>query len=758
MLLKSVTWDLRDSTGYHADVITNKLEKTASFQGKYSDEIVKAVERLVKKPGHTYLLINAMGAGEFYGPNKNNDYFPEKVLRDYHKTFEALAYAYKHHVNKDPQRSYGKVVYSFYNDKMHRVELIVEINNEKAHDIIDRISKNDHVAVSMGCKVPYDECSECGNRAKTREEYCAHLKRGTAGIVQANGRRPYAINWQPKFFDISFVTIPADPTASVMAKLASMHMPSKSSLDDMDEILKAAKVKHADLAKVIDGEIVAASEDPQGLIPFIQDDMPLDEIKALVAKHRLNEILSTLLAMRIMPKRRDFQRLVLHATGHEQLSDELDECGELFPVDPSVNPIVPADVDINYMNERLAQSLAHWIPQRSLTKPLIIIRMAEKLAEMPGAPGGGYVNGNAVPMQRNRYRKPRYIVTVDDEGNKIFKKLAEHTKLAKDPDPASYKGQKGDVIAKDLVQTHGMTAETIHPWMYKNNLWDKDASNYYVSQGWSTPLSNPDAIKNAPTEYDKAVSAYNQKHLTSADALKTLLTQYSLWNTELGKEYHSYLNPVAQNAKTPYGLKGYRAFKQTSLSPQKKEMLKARISEALMSEEGPERRGLPTALEEDGLAIPKANRALSKLGEEQQQSPQRPGTKSSKNPFFAITGLGALYIGFQRLMNMGVSKDLPKMERTFIRNPWMLPLLAGAVGIGTELAQDTLIKQSAYVNPQKYQLSGLKSILAAAVPSYARDQGAARRTNWATPRVRKEASIFNYTSRIRRYTWWTTST
>ena len=388
-MLKLVSWDLKDESGYHVEVLNGPnatFEKqAAAFEGEYSEDIISAIDKIEKKSGHTYLLINAMGAGEFYGSNKNNDYFPEKVLREYHKTFEALAHVYKHHVNKDPRRSYGKVIYSFYNERMHRVELIVEVVNSKAQDILDRIAAGENVAVSMGCKVPWDECSECGNRAKTRREYCAHLRRGSAGRVTPDGRKPYAINWQPKFFDISFVTIPADPTASVLSKVASKNSitaDSVNSEEEMDNLLKISGLKKADIIKRIDGRVEAAASDPKALIPFIQDDMPKDELRAMTDKYSLRDILSTLLSMNIMPKKTDFQRMVLYSSGKHDLADRLDRCGQEFPVDEGVTPIIPADVDPSFMRPSLAREYSHWIPERSLTKPLVIIRVMKKMAEL----------------------------------------------------------------------------------------------------------------------------------------------------------------------------------------------------------------------------------------------------------------------------------------------------------------------------------------------------------------------------------------
>lgn len=106
------------------------------------------------------------------------------------------------------------------------------------------------------CKVPYDLCSICTDWKKyrhaqttfnpnihesvgkavlmfhqrdpirgisvTRNDYCEHLKTMLNKIL-SDGRKVYAINDYPRFFDISFVFIGADKTAKVMAKLAMAH-------------------------------------------------------------------------------------------------------------------------------------------------------------------------------------------------------------------------------------------------------------------------------------------------------------------------------------------------------------------------------------------------------------------------------------------------------------------------------------------------------------------------------------------------------
>jgi hypothetical protein len=248
------------------------MEKAAAFFSMNKSaapmlpQVQSYLEKLQPSPTKIYVLVNALGAGEYWGSNINGDWFPEASLIHEgpvygYETFYQ-AYPYKHHVNKDPSKSFGKVVLSCWNDAMKRVELIVEIDREKARqfgaeDVCDRLDKGMFPDVSMGCKVPYDLCSKCLDWEKyrkaqstfdpsrhrtvgaavlefhkrnpirglsvTRNDYCVHLKTMLNKILE-DGTKIYAINDYPRFFDISFVFIGADKTAKVMAKLAFADM------------------------------------------------------------------------------------------------------------------------------------------------------------------------------------------------------------------------------------------------------------------------------------------------------------------------------------------------------------------------------------------------------------------------------------------------------------------------------------------------------------------------------------------------------
>jgi hypothetical protein len=247
----------------------NALCKTAA-EKEYSPEIMAHVRALKPKPGCTYPLISALGAGEFWGSNSNADYFAEDQLCpadgaiDFgFKTFERFARPYKHHINKPDSPAYGQVLNSVYNPRMHRVELLVCLENELAPDLADQIEAGEDVPVSMGCKVPYDVCSICGKKAKSTANYCDHMQLAPNQILD-DGRRVFVFNIKPRFFDISFVFVGADRTARVMAKVANRTLfqvpfPAELWAHKMGYHLKGADIdKGADIIKQVPGQATDA--------------------------------------------------------------------------------------------------------------------------------------------------------------------------------------------------------------------------------------------------------------------------------------------------------------------------------------------------------------------------------------------------------------------------------------------------------------------------------------------------------------------
>jgi hypothetical protein len=314
-------YKLVDTTSFYKEdepvarvVVPGHFESGLTKQAAHSAIENYVNSMLEPKGGKSYLHINAMGAGEYYGSNKNGDYFPEEQLIRFHKSFEEFGYVYRHHVNKDPAKSMGKVIFAVYNHDMHRVELIAEIDNKLGEDILSRIEAGDFPFTSMACKTPFDVCSLCGNRAHTRNEYCEHLS-GQLNKLLPDGRKIMAINSAPlKFFDISIVIRPADITSSVLRKVASEEEFTVGSAEVAESeginasfekqaatIKQAALNKLADLIKEIDDGLVIDASDSLNKILAKAGDPGVEYTHRLLSLGTFNQVMNALAEENVSP-------------------------------------------------------------------------------------------------------------------------------------------------------------------------------------------------------------------------------------------------------------------------------------------------------------------------------------------------------------------------------------------------------------------------------------------------------------------------
>lgn len=253
---------------------------------KYASEALDYIKHVAPEPGKTHLLLLALGGEETYGPNRNGDGFPERPVaakgkhanvRDpwwvapgeeltrHYQTFETNpAHAFKHHQNKDPAKASGVVKKAFWNDRMKRVELLTSVDNDKDPEWVERVEAGEFPAVSMGCKIKYDVCSICGNKAPTRADYCdcVRMNPGMNGLT-SEGKKAYVHNPSPNFFDISRVFRPADRTGYTLKKVAdAIEIRTSAELGEEAEAAEAkagAARKLSEIDKVIRGEPLATS-------------------------------------------------------------------------------------------------------------------------------------------------------------------------------------------------------------------------------------------------------------------------------------------------------------------------------------------------------------------------------------------------------------------------------------------------------------------------------------------------------------------
>lgn len=342
----------------------------SSWMQKRAAVLTREIADIRPEPGHSYVHLITLGAQEFFGSNRNGDGFNEKtaeyeladpkpgvsrrVLMDgglikYHPTFKKHAHVFKHHDNNDPAKSIGCVAAEAYNPDMHRGELIIKVANDHPEWVrpLQELAKGKDFPVSMACKIAADLCSYCGNRARSRAEYCDHLKYHMNEITKT-GHQIFAINDSPMFFDISKVFRPADRIAWSLQKVASDSLapPCGAELAELlnvsaptvvlgegDPVRVARKMaavkKLADIEKMVEG--VARGEDNPHLEQVIggcpAHDIDVKDLSVLKDAH-LGGVLKSLSDAKICLSVRDFLRLV---TDNDSVAGDIPEVEGRLP-------------------------------------------------------------------------------------------------------------------------------------------------------------------------------------------------------------------------------------------------------------------------------------------------------------------------------------------------------------------------------------------------------------------------------------------
>lgn len=396
-MIKYLQFNRFDEYGEHITPVKNisRLEKTASPRG-YSSKILNFVESIEKNPSFYYVVMDAVGSFEYWGRNSNADIFPESGLshlslpsdagtpNDFgYKTFEYYAKFYKHHVNKDPKRSFGEVLFSYWNPIKHRVELVVGIDRFKSKSTITKLENGEDVAVSMGCKVQYDICSICGKKITKRSDDCKHLKFHLKSVVDEALARQWSrelgktilagavvgmINEKPRFFDISEVNVGADGVAHILGKVASSGVVIRSTDlaeavgvtdDDIDKV--ASVIKASAINKRVepstssaDGIMYSAKklkavrgvlEEEAARQIDSEPDIPSSLLDLMVTSCGLDRTIGTIDNLGIAIRPKELQRMVLVSDGRADLADKLERRGIFFNNINigDINPVFPHD-------------------------------------------------------------------------------------------------------------------------------------------------------------------------------------------------------------------------------------------------------------------------------------------------------------------------------------------------------------------------------------------------------------------------------
>lgn len=238
---------------------TEHLEKVASSH-------VDLPEGFTFDPDFMYLWVRIISAGEYYGPNKNGDYFPESELVNSYETFNE-GHVFKNHENKKIEQAIGEIISVRWNPIMKCVEIFKSIDKKLAPEIVRGFEKGYLTDVSMGCRVPYTICSVCGNKARTQREFCDHVRHYRMQYL-GNGERVYEINHSPKFHDSSAVLNGAERVAKALVVFDSGAGESKSSFKKV-----ASENGKTRFVRLSDYEMDKVASYEQELHPLVQKNV-----------------------------------------------------------------------------------------------------------------------------------------------------------------------------------------------------------------------------------------------------------------------------------------------------------------------------------------------------------------------------------------------------------------------------------------------------------------------------------------------------
>lgn len=147
MIKVTYSSDISSTVGVGAEIV-----KSSSETVKQASTIFNCEYEALKPPkGMTGIHLVALGDSEAYPMNRNGDLFTKEACQKYHDTFVRYGHVFEHHRNKDPKKAIGEIKAAAYNHDMHRVELYIWADNEKAHDHLERLEKTGEASFSMAC-------------------------------------------------------------------------------------------------------------------------------------------------------------------------------------------------------------------------------------------------------------------------------------------------------------------------------------------------------------------------------------------------------------------------------------------------------------------------------------------------------------------------------------------------------------------------------------------------------------------------------
>lgn len=203
--------------------------------------------------------------------NHNGDIFGEDQLIIAHKKWIGRPLCVNH-ASDTVDGVRGIIIDAYYDPKFKRVHALFALDKINYGDLARKVETGYATGVSMGTGVGRSICTECGNVARTERDYCGCIK------SKANYGE---INLDLSPIELSLVTTPADPLASVRRIVASMNDYATEKQTRIEEMKNARCVNPTELQSLAD-TLTEMQKKLQTLIPLQKSAMDTGELIAAI--------------------------------------------------------------------------------------------------------------------------------------------------------------------------------------------------------------------------------------------------------------------------------------------------------------------------------------------------------------------------------------------------------------------------------------------------------------------------------------------
>lgn len=218
--------------------VGGEIVKSASELQKQASTIFRCEYDALKPPkGQTGIHLVALGDSEAYPMNRNGDLFSKEACVKYHQTFVKHGHVFQHHRNKDPKKAIGTIKAAAYNPAMHRIELYIWADNEKANDHLERLEKTGEVPFSMAC-------FRAGTPILTKDGFkpVEAIKEGDEVLTHTGKWKPVLRTMSrksPDYCELSFVS-----WGSRTLEVTGNHRVLAASFDDLERKFRKDRIAH----------------------------------------------------------------------------------------------------------------------------------------------------------------------------------------------------------------------------------------------------------------------------------------------------------------------------------------------------------------------------------------------------------------------------------------------------------------------------------------------------------------------------------